>query len=358
MRNSRQINLLRSLVEIPSPSGFEDEVANFIKQELLKFLPSKRVQIDFQKNVIATIPGTTDRTVVIDAHSDTIAFIVTNVNDDGYITVSPIGDGVSSILNGQHLSILTSKGVVNAVVNCKHHHLIADEEEAVNRICDMQIDVGIRKRSQVLKNIKIGDPVIYKPKLVNLLEDYYSGYGLDDKAGCYILLETIREIVASKQKPNANLVFVFSSQEETLSTKLLPVVREYKPNLCIEVDVTFATDYWEEEELEIEVGRCNLGSGMVIYRGVDIHVPSVALMEQIAKKTKTKIQYQASGTPVGYTATEMTGEGQGVRAMILGIPQRNMHSPTETICFKDLTGGVKLLQSFLLNSKLRSVIEK
>jgi len=359
MRTNRQLNLLRSLIEIPSPSGFEDDIAGFIRQELLKFLPKSKVQIDFQKNVIATIPGKTDRTVIIDAHADEIGFMVTNISDEGYISINYIGGGDNSILSARHLTILGNKGNINAVVNRKHAHLVNDEDnETIVSIADAQVDIGIRKRREVSRHVKIGDPVVYKPSFHQLVNNYYAGYGFDDKSGCFILLETIRQIVASKKKPPVNLIFTFSSQEETGTSKLRPIVREHKPDLIIEADVTFATDYGKGSDMDLEVGKCHLGKGMTLYRGLGIHEPSLNLMTNVAKNSKVKVQYQACYDNVGYTSVDMTGEAKGIRALVMGIPLRSMHTPVETINFGDLLSGTKLLTNFLLSSKLRSVIEK
>jgi len=68
MRATRQINLLRNLIEIPSPSGYETEIANYIKKELLKFMKRTQVSVDFQNNVVVKIEGKSDRTVIFDAH--------------------------------------------------------------------------------------------------------------------------------------------------------------------------------------------------------------------------------------------------------------------------------------------------
>ena len=174
-----------------------------------------------------------------------------------------------------------------------------EDEETIEDITDAQVDVGIRKRKEVSKYIKIGDPVVYKPLFHQLIGNHYAGYGFDDKSGCFILMETIRQIVASKKKPPVNLIFVFSSQEETGSSKLRPIVREHKPELIIETDVTFATDYGYGEDYAMKVGKCDLGKGIVLYRGLDIHKPSLDLAISVAKNNKVKLQYQASYDNIG-----------------------------------------------------------
>jgi len=355
-----KVKLLKSLIDIPSPSGFEEKIANFIQTELRQYLPKTRVKIDYQNNVVAVIKGTSDKVIMIDAHSDLIGFIVNNVDRNGLISLQYIGGGDTQILTARHLNILTDKGKLNAVVDRKHAHLVSDEDdEKIDDISEAQIDIGIRGRKQVLRKVKIGDPVVYKPLFNELSEDkklgqFFSGYGFDDKAGCFILMEAIKEIVKTKKKPYATLVFTFSAQEETGKSKAKPLVRKYKPDLFIEADVTFATDYGEES-LEREAGRCELGKGIVLYRGVDIHKESFKLINNIARKNKIKVQYQACVGNIGYTSTEVSD--YPTRALVLGIPLRNMHTIVETINSKDLNYGINLLKHFCLSKSLGRILE-
>jgi len=352
-------DLLKNLMLIPSPSGFEGKLADYI----IKYFKNKRgktyaAEKDFQNNVIVTIPGTSDKTIMIDAHLDEIGFIVTNIDRDGIISLQYVGGGDTSIISARELLILTEKGMVNAVVNRKHAHLVADEEiENIINIRDAQIDVGIRGRKAVSKYIKIGDPVIYKSTMFPLLGNTLSGYGFDDKSGCYILIRTIEELRKMKHKSIPTLIFTFSAQEETYGSKAHPLVMKHKPDLFIEVDVTFATDYGHDDDMEREVGRCKLGNGIVLYRGVDMHKEGLKIAAGVARRNKIKIQYQASTGMMGYTATEVS-KLLGARAMILGIPLRNMHTPVEIIDTKDLEGGIKLLSHFLLSKKLAKTLEK
>jgi len=353
------LDLLKNLMLISSPSGFEGKLADYI----VKYFKNKKrknyiVEKDFQNNVIVTIPGSGKGTIMLDAHLDEIGFIVTNIDRDGLISLQYIGGGDSSILSARELLILTEKGIVNAVVNRKHAHLVTDEEdENIIDIKDAQIDVGIRGRKAVSKIVKIGDPVIYKPTLFPLLGSALSGYGFDDKAGCYILMRTIEELKKMKRKSIPTLIFTFSAQEETYGSKAHPLVMKYNPDLFIEVDVTFATDYGTNDEMEREVGRCKLGQGIVLYRGVDIYKEGLKIVEGVARRNKMKIQYQASTGMTGYTATEVS-KLLGARAMILGIPLRNMHTPVEIIDIKDLESGIKLLSYFLVSTKLVKALGK
>ncbi len=358
MRN-QQISLLESLVKIPGPSGFEEKIADFIKKELLKYLPPSCVKIDFQNNVVGIIKGTSNKVVMLDAHLDQIGFIVNNVTKEGLINIQYIGGGDTSILSARELVILAAKNSINAVVNRKHSHLVKDEDDIqITEMRDAVVDIGIRKRAKVLSSVKIGDPVVYKPSFNHLMESYFSGYGFDDRSGCYILLEIIKEIIKSKEKPVPTLVFVFSSQEEVYGNKCKPLLKKHHPDLFIELDVTFATDCGTDEFLDTEVGSCELNKGLVIYKGVGIDREYAKLMESTARTSKIKIQFQASGGQIGYTTDYVSSEEKGIRVLIMGIPLRNMHSPTEIINLNDLNNGAQLITRFLRHRNIIAPLEK
>jgi len=358
MKNN-QIKLLGNLIKIPSPSGFEEDIAEFIKQELLQYVPKTRVAVDFHNNVTAVIKGTSDKKIMIDAHLDQIGFVVTNIDRKGFISLQYIGGGDKSILSARDLVILTDKGKVNAVVNRMHSHLVEDEDDfCVKKMHEAAVDIGMRSRTKVQSVVKIGDAVIYKPSFNHLRESYYSGCGFDDKSGCFILLETIKNILKSGKKPIPTLIFTFSAQEETWGKKCRPLVKKYKPDLFIEVDVTFATDWEDDDDLEREVGKCELSKGIVLYRGVEIDKNCFKLANSTARNHKIKVQYQASVGSIGYTSTELTHEGEGIKALVLGIPLRNMHTPTEIVSLRDLSYGTHLLTNFLLHRRLAGTLER
>ncbi|RLF58126.1 MAG: hypothetical protein DRN27_06235 [Thermoplasmata archaeon] len=349
--------LLENLLNIPSPSGYEKEIAEFIYAYLSQFVSEDMIEIDKHYNVIVTLDNGADKTVMVDAHSDEIGFIINNVDRWGSISLQYIGGGDSTILSARHLNILSSNGIIPAVVDRKHAHLVCDEdEENIYSPEDADVDIGLRDRDKILKLLQIGDPVVYNPIFRELTSKFYAGYGFDDKSGCFMLMKSIEQLVKSKTKPNVNVVYVFSTQEETGSSKLFPVVHKVKPDLVIEADVTFATDYGHVDLLEKEVGRCELGKGLSLYRGVDIDTKCFDLAVETAKKKKIPYQVQASCGNIGYTSLTVTNENEGIKALVFGIPLRSMHAPTEIIHLDDLITGAKLLTSFLQNKKLKTIL--
>ena len=359
---TKQLKILEQLLKIPSPSGHEGKIAKYICEELSEILPKKNIEVDFHNNVIATIKGQTRKKIMIDAHTDEVGFSIANVDKDGLISLKYIGYTDMAVLTSRDLIILNNKGRVNAVVDRKHSHLVGDEEnEVFDDISEAQVDIGIRGRKQVLKHISIGDPVVYKTSFNTLINDkhqglYLAGKAFDDKVGCLVLIEAIREIVNAKQKPVCDLVFVFSSQEEIGCKGAIECVRRYKPDLFIEVDVTFGSDYLDDE-LEKEVGRCQLGKGIVIMRGTGIDPKGEKLLGVIARKNQIKSQVQSADPGVPYTSEYISDLNGGIRTLTLGIPLRNMHCPTEIINMRDINFGTNLIKHFVFNKNVKGIFE-
>ncbi|KKL97169.1 hypothetical protein LCGC14_1837160 [marine sediment metagenome] len=351
----KDIKLLNSLLKIPSPSGFETTLANHIKKILSRIIPKNQIEIDFHNNVIATIKGKTDKVVMIDSHLDELGFLVNNINKEGYISLISVGGRDVTLLRGRNIVIISDKGVINGVIGTKPIHLIDNEkDEPPEYTCDVTVDVGIRKKKEIEKYFKIGDPVILKSNFTHLLGNNYSGAGFDDKAGCFVLIKIIENIVTKCGiVPTNTLKFTFSSQEEVGCKGALELVNKYKPDLFIGIDVGFATDTADTSEKE--VGKFELGKGIGIHRGINIYKPVNELLVKIAKENKIKTQFLATtgcDTNAGYIANK---EG-GIKVLDLGIPLRYMHSSIEVINIKDLISGSNLLTKLLLSKRIGKLI--
>ncbi len=77
------VELLRELTDAFGPSGFEDEVREALQRIVEPYVDELRV--DTLGNLIATRRGTSDRTLMLDAHMDEIGFIVSFVEEGGFL---------------------------------------------------------------------------------------------------------------------------------------------------------------------------------------------------------------------------------------------------------------------------------
>ena len=341
-----QLKVLEDLVMIPSPSGFEREIAQYIIANL-KDLPVQ-VSQDREYNVSVVVPGKTDKVVMIDAHSDQLGFIIHNIDKNGLLSMSQLGWGDTQLASARDLVIHGERGKIHATVNRQHSHLVEDEDDVrLLHMSEAIVDIGTRDMAEAERHVSIGDPITYPLSFNKMLNHCYSAAGMDDKAGCWILLQTIRRIAKGRMKPKPTLVFTFSAQEESCS-KWGPLIRKHKPDLFVEVDSTFATDWSYDDELQYISGNCLLGRGPVIYRGLGIDKEYGRLAHNVASENKFHFQTLA----VAEAETEINNAREGTPMIGIGIPLRNMHTPVEIISTIDLDLTVKILHKFLLSRKL------
>ncbi|MDX1682853.1 MAG: hypothetical protein R3336_07020, partial [Phycisphaeraceae bacterium] len=100
---------LAEMLEIPSPSGYTDEVVRFVANEL------DELGIDYELTrrgaIRATIEGQTqgaDRALV--AHLDTLGAMATRLKDNGRLAVRPIGTWAARFAEGARVTVLTDEG--------------------------------------------------------------------------------------------------------------------------------------------------------------------------------------------------------------------------------------------------------
>ena len=82
------IDLLRQLCALPGIAGREDRVRSVVADALRPLVDEMR--IDALGNLVATKHGNGPR-VMIAAHMDEIGFIVSHIDDRGFLRLQPVG---------------------------------------------------------------------------------------------------------------------------------------------------------------------------------------------------------------------------------------------------------------------------
>src|SRR5438552_19055165 len=149
-------SFLRSLLETPSPSGFERPVQDVVRAWARDH--ADEVRTDRHGNVIAVRHPVAGRAgpgggqpprVMLAGHCDQIALMVQHIDDNGFLYVQPIGGWDMQILLGQNLSVWTREGPVRGVVARRAPHLMTNEERnKVPQFTDVWIDIGVKDRKE------------------------------------------------------------------------------------------------------------------------------------------------------------------------------------------------------------------
>ena len=205
---------LTDLMAIPGLSGHEDRVRRAIADLLSCEGIDSRA--DRMGNLIATFDGAADcPPVMLFTHMDQLGFMVRKIDENGLILVERLGGVPERALASQAVTLCVGEGRdVDAVLSNKSHHAtLPDEKYQVQKIADMRIDTGHGSRAAVeAAGIRIGTPVVYKPRILRLSSDRVAGTSVDDRAGCAVLLEVARALKKRTGGPTVHVVF--SVQEE------------------------------------------------------------------------------------------------------------------------------------------------
>jgi endoglucanase len=336
-------DLLRSLLEVPGPSGHETMAARAWREACSAF--GAEVAADHLGSSRARVAGTAGgpRLAVV-GHIDEIGLHVSHIDDDGYLRFGEVGGWDPVVLVGQRVKVLTREGAITGVIGRKPIHLMKDEDrKQVPELKSLHIDIGAKDGDDAKSLVRIGDVAVIDAQPVEIRADRIVSRAIDNRVGCYVAAEAAR-IVAEAGGAPGDVVALAVVQEETTFAGSRTSAFALEPDVAIAVDVTFATD-----QPGIELGpitKHTLGSGPVIARGTTLHPRVFELLHEAAEQQKLAFTVESLGRGTGTDADAIHLSRAGVPTGLVSIPCRYMHSPIEMVSLADLAAAAKLIAAF------------
>ena len=349
--SNNDLSVLESYCMIPSASGFEKRVQNKLighfKRLGLKETnnfnsPHSYIASDALGNLYAKFPGEKSLpSVAYLAHADSPAFMITTIDDSGFISASPIGMSIDRrLMQGRPVLVgARNNRTIPGAFAMKHIHLnLYEEEDETEWKENISIDCGAIDRDMLEKEgVCVGNPVFFEPRFKLLLDhELCQASNLDDRAGTFVLHRMAKHLIKNpKNRGDVYLVSTVSEeigpQGSTLTAKFLaPYV-----DVAIAIDATCSIDYLYDAEPErLYSSEIKLSSGPVIKRaGFNEKIVSDVL-KGIAKKRK--IEYQIESDTDNTPTDEIWFRMEGVPTSALYVATRNLHTPVEVIDTCDL----------------------
>ncbi|MHA2393302.1 MAG: M42 family metallopeptidase [Promethearchaeota archaeon] len=336
--------LFINLVAIDSPSGFEEPMMKKLLDELQPI--TDNVWDTPRGNIIGVQKGSDPKApkIALAAHIDQIGFIVFSIDNKGFIRFRKIGGAVNRSIQGHQMKILTEKGPVYGVAGIKPGHITSPEEaKIVPPLEDLYIDIGANTKKEVLeKGVKVGCPIVWNTKPVELMNDFIGSPAADDRVGIAAIISIAKNLY--KNKIPATVYYIGTVEEEIGLRGAEVALSGLDVDLAVAVDTCPSGYQPDVSQIEIfyEVGK---GPALHIGKtGRSTRFSSPVLRHYLVKTAKD------SGTPFqsglvygGNDAHAMQQTGQGLHACTLAIPRRYSHSPVEVFSLKDLYNGIKIL---------------
>ena len=273
--------------------------------------------------------------VMFAAHMDSIGFIVTHIEKEGFLRVGRLGG-----IRPQEIAFTPvrfkngPKGVIVPEEKADFGKLKLDE---------CYIDIGAKSDEDARKLVQVGDTVIYDTAVIPTGDKVVSPY-MDNRVSCAILLEALAQM--PEFVPN-DVYFVFTVQEEVGLRGAKTAAYAVDPDYGIAVDVTDVDDTPGSEKN----GTVQLGKGAAIKlmdSSVICHPEVVKILSDLSEEKKIAAQkdiLRAGGTDAG----AMHVSRMGVRAGGISVPCRYIHSPVEMVHQDDFKSCVDLSVAFALS---------
>ena len=342
--NKESFEFLKQLIGVASPSGFEMNIQSLIRKRMQEYCDETR--LDVHGNAIGILNPRAAIRVMLAGHCDEIGFMVMHVDDKGFIYVSAVGGVDPGVCLGQRVKIHSRGGDVSGVIGRKPIHLMEpDERGKTVKLHELWVDIGAKNKKDAFKAVAIGDYITVDVGLIELRNELIAGRGFDDRAGAFVVVETLRRL-KGRSLP-VGVYGVSTVQEEIGLRGARTSAYGIDPHMGIAIDVGHATDC---PGVEVKmVGECHLGRGVMLHRGPNINPVLAEMMEKTARKAKIPYQITAEPRATGTDANAMQINKSGVAAALVSIPNRYMHTPVEVISLADLDNASRLLAEFIAN---------
>ena len=327
---SLNLELLKSLLSVFSPSGNEMKVAKLIQQEIKGYVDE--IHVDPLGNLIARKKGN-GKKIMLAGHMDQIGLMVTFIDDKGFLRFTNVGGLSPAITLAQR--VIFENGTIGVVGLEK-----LDSIKDLN-LDKLFIDIGASSKEEAEEKVTIGDICVYHSE--PLIDDKkVVSQAMDDRIGCFVMIEALKNMGTS----NNDLYFVFTSQEEVGIRGAKTSAYTVDPDYGIALDVTATGDTPKAKPMAVKLGA---GPAIKIRDNSLLCHPKVKNF-MIEQAKKNNIPYQLEVLEFGGTdsgAIHLTKGG--VPSGVLSIPTRYVHSNCEMAFLSDIANSVELLVKLVEN---------
>lgn len=336
------LKLLQELTAIPGPPGQEQLVAEYLrgKVEALGFTHFT----DARGNLIVNFNPEIRPQVVVTAHMDEIALMVTRMHLNGTFEVAPLGGLLPWKLGETPVLVMGEKKLINGVLGFGSVHT-NDPSSTARRAesgpvtwRDALVITGHTMAELHEAGVRPGTRIVVHPSRRSLIEmdGLVGGHFLDDRAD---LVSWLLALEMLKTLPE-DVVFVATTSEETGGHGSLFYLQSCCPEVCI----------------ALELGPCvddapiRLSSAPTLWVNDGYAAPSVEairIVERAAKEAEVEIQYQALSRG-GSDASCASSHGLCGMPITLGLPMANTHG--FEVIHKDSMRNLAILTHALVKS--------
>lgn len=327
--------VLETLSNLGGVSGHEEAIHHYIHQAVS--LEGKRDKLG---SSLFTV-GNNGISMMIAAHTDEVGFIVSKIEETGFLRVQSVGNMWSHTLLHQLVVIQTKdkkqyKGIFGGPAV---HSLPKEKREKVLALEELYIDIGVTNAQEVTDlGIAVGDMVYVYAEFQEMANsNFLMGKAIDNRISVALGIWLLDKW--GKQLPNNKMTVAFTVQEEVGLRGARTSTQVIKPDMAFAIDTTLSGD------TPFNQSSVKLGQGVaisVIDSMTIMHRGLLVYLEELCQRHN--IPYQLSCfTDGGTDAGNIHKTFDGILSTTLMIPIRYMHTHYGVVHKKDVEAAFRLL---------------
>ena len=232
----------------------------------------------------------------------------------------------------------------------------AKEPKKTLSASEMLIDLGAGSAAEVNGlGVRVGDPIVFQKQLSTLANACLAARGMDNRAGCAVLIKVLEALEKVNNKPTIH--YVFTVQEEYGLRGAAAAGYTLEPDLSLVVDTASAPDF--PGVPPVYQGQFRLGQGPIL-RLVDNRMITSQKLGRwawdLARDKKISLQRGVTGGSTDAAAVQLARKGLTV--LPIGLPCRYTHSLVETVSIQDLKSAVSLILEMMVHLPSKIFTEK
>ncbi|SCI77351.1 Putative aminopeptidase ysdC [uncultured Clostridium sp.] len=210
---------LNDVLNIPSPSGYTQNIMEYIK----KILETHNVdyKVTNKGAIVATIEGEDkEYQKTLSCHVDTLGAMVKEIKSNSRLALTQVGGYMMHSIEGECCKIHTRdgkvyEGTIQTTKPSVHIHSDARELQRIPANYEVVIDEEVFTKEDTQKlGIEVGDFISFDPRVKMTDSGFIKSRHLDDKASVAAVLYIIEYIKLVGIKPKNTINFFFSNYEE------------------------------------------------------------------------------------------------------------------------------------------------
>ena len=286
--------------------------------------------------------------ILIDAHMDEIGLIVSDIKDDGFLTVAPIGGVDLRTLQAGDVVIYGKEKIFGVVGSTPPHLRRPDEGNSLKEATELLIDTGYTKE-KLSELVRIGTPVGFKPVYRHLFGSRIAGKGFDDKSCAACAVIGISRV--AREELAGDVYLMLSSREETgMFGGAAPGAYSIAPDYAMVIDVNLGKTPDTSKSETVAVGG---GASLTLCPVTDRTMNKKLIA--LAKEKEIKTQVCVTGGSTGTNASAVNLAGAGIPCVDVGLPLKGMHTATEVLDLEDAESVAALVALFVSTKDLTEV---